>query len=270
MPSRNRTALLFLVSTSIVGWSGISFAYRPFDSTDAAVADVNQVEIELGPVQFRRAQEERTVIAPAYVINYGFAKNWELVLEGRAEHPLAPAEDTQSRLVGDALFLKGVLREGALQDKPGPSVATEFGALMPGVNDEFGWGASWLGIVSQRWSQGTIHFNLGAALTREQRGDLFVGTIFEGPYDWKVRPVAEVVYEREFHVTEIFSVLAGAIWKVNDDLSFDIGLREAWVNHQPVTEIRAGLTFAISYQQEAMQRSSQTEAMQRSSRLLRH
>jgi hypothetical protein len=70
-----------------------------------------------------------------------------------------------------------------------------------------------------------------------------------------VRPVAEVVYEREFNTTETISVLAGAIWKVNDDLAFDFGLREAWVNQKPVTEIRGGLTFAISSQQEALQRA---------------
>src|SRR5262245_14177111 len=130
MSSRNnRAPLLFLAATFMVGWSGISFAYRPFDSTDAAVADVGQLEIELGPGEFRSTNGERTWIAPKYVINYGFAKDWELVLEGRAEHPLAPAEDTRWRLVGDALFLKGVLREGVLQDKSGPSVATEFGPL---------------------------------------------------------------------------------------------------------------------------------------------
>jgi len=260
--SRNRKVLLLLVPTLIVGWSGIAFAYRPFDSTDAAVVDVGQLEVELGPVEFRRTDTSRTVIAPAYVLNYGYAKDWELVLEGRGEHPLPPAEDTRSMLVGDALFLKGVLREGVLQGKSGPSVATEFGALLPGINAEQGWGAAWFGIVSQRWLEGTIHFNIGTALTREQRADLFVGTIFEGPYDWTVRPVAEVVYEREFNTTETFSVLAGAIWRVREDLSFDVGLREAWVNRQPVTEIRAGLTFAISP-------SPQTEAMQRSSRSTR-
>ena len=244
---RSRTALLLLVSVPIIGWSQISFAYRPFDSTDAAVADVGELEVEFGPVQFRRSNEEQTVIAPAYVLNLG-----------RREHSLSPAEDTRGRFVGDALFLKGVLREGVLQDKSGPSVAVEFGPLLPGVNDEQGWGASWVGIVSQRWSGGTIHFNLGAALTREHRGDLFIGTIFEGPYDWTVRPVAEVDYEREFNTTETLAVLAGAIWKVRDDLSFDFGLREAWVNHQPVTEIRAGLTFAISPQKQAMQRSSRS------------
>jgi hypothetical protein len=255
--STNRIALFLLGSACFVSWPGNSFAYRPFDSTDAAVVDVGELEIELGPVGFRHDDSGRTLIAPAYVLNYGFAKNWELVLEGQGEHPLPPAEDTRSRLIGNALFLKGVLQEGALQDKSGLSVATEFGVLLPGINDERGVGASWLGIVSQRWSWGTIHFDLGAALTREHRADLFVGTIIEGPYDWKVRPVAEVVYEREFNTKERFSILGGAIWRVRDNLSFDVGLREAWINRHPETELRGGLTFAFSVQQEAVQRSSQ-------------
>src|SRR5262245_46784808 len=169
-----------------------AFAYRPFDLTDAAVADVNEVEIELGPTGFRRSHDERTLIAPAYIFNYGFAKNWELVIEGRGEHPQTLADDTRSRLVANAVSLKGVLREGALQDKSGPSIATEFGVLLPGINDERGFGASWLGIVSQRWSWGTMHFNIGAELTRDQHTDLSIGTIIEGPFDWTVRPVMEV------------------------------------------------------------------------------
>ena len=238
-------------------WPDNSLAYRPFDATDAAVADVGELEIELGPVEFRRTETERTLIAPAYVINYGFAKNWELVVEGQAEHPIASADNTNSRLVGNGVFLKGVLREGVLQDKTGPSVATEFGVLLPGINDEPGVGVSWLGIVSQRWSWGTIHFNAGAALTREHHADLFLGTIVEGPYDWTIRPVAEVVYEREFNTKETFSVLGGAIWRVRDNLSFDVGVREAWVNRHPETEIRAGLTFALSSQDEAAKRALQ-------------
>jgi hypothetical protein len=237
--------LLFQVMTCCIGWSGHALAYRPFDSTDAAVADVGELETELGPAGFRRSGAESSVVAPAYVLNYGIAKNWEVVLEGRGEHPQSPAEDTRSRLVGNALLLKGVLQEGALQNKSGLSVATEVGLLLPGINDEPGVGASWLGIVSQRWSWGTVHVNVGAALTREQRADLFVGTIIEGPHDWKIRPVAEVAYEREFNMTERFSVLGGAIWQVRDGLSFDVGLRQAWVNTRPETELRAGLTFAF-------------------------
>lgn len=248
-----RIVLRFLLP-GLLAWPVPALAYRPFDFTDAAVADQGEVEIELGPVGFRRSASERTVIAPAYVLNYGFAKNWELVLEAQGEHPLAPADDTRSRLVDNGLFLKGVLREGGLQDKAGPSIATEFGILLPGINDEHGVGASWLGIVSQRWAWGTVHFDAGAALTRDHHGDVFLGTIVEGPYDWKIRPVAEVTYEREFNVKETFGILGGAIWQVNDKLALDFGVREAWVNHRPETQIRAGLTFALSPQHDAAER----------------
>jgi hypothetical protein len=262
--SMNRVFFFFLGFVFLLSGSQHAFAYRPFDSTDAAVADLGELEIEFGPAGYRRNGSERTLIAPAYVFNYGFANNWELVLEGQGEHPLAPAEDTRSRLVGNALFLKGVLQEGVLQGKSGPSVATEFGVLLPGVNDEQGFGASWLGIVSQRWSWGTMHFNVGAELTREQHGDVSVGTIIEGPFDWKIRPVAEVRYESEFNTRATFSGLVGLIWKVSDKLSFDLGLRHAWItneidsSHQRETEIRAGLTFAFSPEKEAAQRLSRS------------
>ena len=222
-----------------------ALAYRPFDLTDAAVADFRETEIEFGPVGFRRDDSGRTLIAPAVVYNYGYAKNWELVIEGRGEHQLS-GEDIGSRFVDDAISLKGVLREGVLQGKTGPSVATEFGVLLPEINGVDRAGASWAFIVSDRWSWGTIHFNAGVALTREQNNDVFVGAIFEGPYDWKVRPVAEIRYEREFDFKETFSGLIGFIWKVRDDLSFDFAVREAWVNARPETELRAGLTFAFS------------------------
>lgn len=77
-------------------------------------------------------------------------KNWELVLEGRSEHPLSG--DGATRLVDDGLFVKTVLREGALQDKAGLSIATEFGVLLPEINGVARAGASWAAIVSQRWT----------------------------------------------------------------------------------------------------------------------
>ena len=100
--------------------------------------------------------------------------------------------------------------------------------------------------MSDRWSWGTIHFSAGAELTREQHADVFVGTIVEGPYDWTVRPVAQILYEREFDFKETFSGLIGLIWKVKEDLSFDLAIREAWVNSRPATELRAGVTFALA------------------------
>jgi hypothetical protein len=244
-----KTALLAMVSFAALASPREASAYRPFDSTDAAVADFRETEIEFGPVGFRHDDSGNTLILPAIVYNYGFAKNWELVIEGRGEHALS-GEDTGSRFVDDAISLKHVLREGILQDKTGPSVATEFGVLLPEINGVDRAGASWAMIVSDRWSWGTIHFNAGAQLTREQHGDVFVGTIVEGPFDWKVRPVAEIRYEREFDTQDIYSVLVGLIWKAQDDVAVDLAVREAWVNGRPETELRAGVTFALATKQK--------------------
>lgn len=240
-----KTALLATVSFAVLASPREASAYRPFDGTDAAVADFRETEIEFGPVQFRHDDTGNTLILPAVVYNYGFAKNWELVIEGRGEHPLS-GEDTGSRFVDDAISLKGVLREGVLQGKTGASVATEFGVLLPEINGVPNAGASWAVIVSDRWSWGTVHLNIGTAWTREQHGDVSVGAIIEGPYDWKVRPVAEIRYEREFDTQEIYSALIGLIWKAQDDVAVDLAIREAWVNGRPETELRAGVTFAFA------------------------
>jgi hypothetical protein len=138
-----------------------------------------------------------------------------------------------------------VLRPGSLQDKPGPSVATEFGILLPDSTGNSGVGASLAGIVSQRWDWGTVHFNAQTAITREHRGDVFASVILEGPYSWSVRPVAEIFYENEFGKEETMSGLVGLIWRVRDNLSFDVGVRHALTNGRPVNEIRAGLTFGF-------------------------
>ena len=82
-------------------------------------------------------------------------------------------------------------------------------------------------------------------MTPSHHADAFFGTIFEGPCDWPVLPVAEVFYEREWGVAETVSGLAGAIWQVNDKLAFDIALRDARVNGHTVNELRAGVTFGL-------------------------
>jgi hypothetical protein len=112
--------------------AGKALAFRPFDGTDAAVADPGELEIELGPAGLLRAGPRTAVIAPTTVINLGVAKDWEVVLQGEAETVVKPPPVT-TNLVENGLFVKRVLREGVLQDKPGPSIATEFGALLPGI-----------------------------------------------------------------------------------------------------------------------------------------
>ena len=233
-----------LLPFCLSGWSPNALAYRPFVGTDAAVAAPGEMEIEIGPSYLREGSAD-SLIAPQVVVNVGLAERWEAVFEGQAEHGLS-ADNRRSSIVGAGAFLKGILREGSLQDKPGPSIATEFGVLLPGINGESGTGASLAAIVSQRSTWGTVHFNVAGALTRQRHGDLFVGVIVEGPYDWPVRPVAEVYRERDFGGLTTTSGLIGAIWQVRENLSFDFGLRKGRNNDQTtVNEVRAGMTFSF-------------------------
>jgi hypothetical protein len=55
-----------------------------------------------------------------------------------------------------------------------------------------------------------------------------------------VRPVAEFFYEEEFGQAHTLSALIGAIWQVNDKLSFDIGFRHAVTNGSNVNGFTVG------------------------------
>jgi hypothetical protein len=234
----------FATAAALTCWCGDVHAYRPFDGTDAAVAGTGEMEIELGPVEYLCEGSARTLFAPNVRINYGFSPGWEAVLEGIVAHGVTAGVPATS-LIGNGAFVKGVLREGSLQEKPGPSIATEFGILLPGINEEHGAGASLAGIVSQRWSWGTVHVNGAAALTQGRHADLLIDAIVEGPHEWVVRPVAEFFHERDIGQSQTRSALVGAIWQVQDNIAVDFGLRGARVNDQTAGEIRAGVTFAF-------------------------
>ena len=241
-----RKARLFaLLAIAVACWCNGAQAFRPFDGTDAAVAETGKVEIEFGPVEYRREAAARTLFAPSTRVNYGFAPDWEAVVEGRVAHGLS-GHIRGTGLTEDSATLKHVLREGVLQEKPGPSVATEFGVLLPGIRADRGTGATLAGIVSQQWETLTVHFNAAASLTREQHADLFIGVIAEGPPEWAVRPVAEVFYDRDFGEARTRSALIGAICQVTDDVAADLAFRGARVNDRSAYEIRAGITFAFA------------------------
>src|SRR5689334_2082455 len=128
---KRKVVLSVLLSLSC--WSGRVFALRPFDGTDAAVVESGEFEVELGPLEYLREGSAHSLIAPAVVANYGFAKGWEATIEGMALYGLS-VENRRNNLVDNGLFLKHVLREGSLQDKLGPSIATEFGLLLPDLH----------------------------------------------------------------------------------------------------------------------------------------
>src|SRR6266566_3787609 len=227
----------------LLGLSAQASAYRPFDGTDAAVADPGEMEVELQPAGAQWSHEQNLLIAPAVVLNYGLQENWEAVLEGQLQTPFSPTGATN--LAASGAFLKHVIRPGSLQDQLGPSIATEFGVLLPDSSGDGRFGASVAGIVSQRWDWGTVHLNLAAELARDRRADVFSDLIIEGPSKWVVRPVAEIFYEEEFGQSHTVSGLIGAIWQLSDKLSFDVGFRHAVTIGSNVNEVRAGLTIGF-------------------------
>jgi hypothetical protein len=241
---------LSLLATSVflgMLWPISARAYRPFNSTDAAVAARGEMEVEFGPLGFLKEGPDKSLVAPSVIFNWGFADRWELVLEGRNFVQLGDEITVPRFRVEDtALSLKGVLREGTLQEKSGLSVATELGALLPTINGDSGVGVQEAIAVSQRWPDLTVHLNAAVAWTRAHRLGLFGGAIFEVHDAWAVRPVAEIFVEGERDVPTAVSGLVGAIWRVRDGLSFDAGLRSARAGGVNTTEIRAGLTWAFN------------------------
>lgn len=62
------------VTLALVAWSVPASAYRPFDGADAAVAKTGEMEIELQPAGRLRDEGGASLIAPAWVINYGLSE----------------------------------------------------------------------------------------------------------------------------------------------------------------------------------------------------
>ncbi len=222
-------------------WPGEVLAYRPFDSTDAAVADRNVWEIELGPLNWRHNDDGTQWVVPAAIINYGFADNWEAVLEGR-NNILARGG---AKFSDAAASLKTVLHEGSLQEKEGVSLGSEFSVLLPGIGTEDGAGLEWTLLASDRKDDYAWHFNIGPMLSRDGHGGMVMGGILEGPKDWPARPVAELRYERAFGGDELFAQLIGLIFPVEEHLALDIAYRHARENGRPDQQIRAGITFDL-------------------------
>jgi hypothetical protein len=65
-------AVTFFVGCTV---SSPAHAYRPFNGTDAAVADVGELEFELQPAGVLQEGGTQTLVAPWLVTNFGFAKN---------------------------------------------------------------------------------------------------------------------------------------------------------------------------------------------------
>src|SRR5690348_9730960 len=85
-PVRRRIVAGAVIGIFAVGWMHPAAAYRPFDGTDAAVADLGEMEIELQPLGAAHAGGVTRGLSDT-IINYGFADRWELVLQTTPQVP---------------------------------------------------------------------------------------------------------------------------------------------------------------------------------------
>lgn len=243
---RNGT-LVLLFSALLVGAPRSALAYRPFDGTDAAVTDPGMFELELGPAHYYRRAGNDYLIAPAAVLNLGFAANLEAVLDFEQFVALedVPGESRVRVLETDAL-VKWVFHRGRLQDEHGLSAALEAGPLLPEIQGEESFGFAANVIVSHAGSAGAIHLNAETALSRRGNPALFGSFIVEGARELTLRPVLELFAEREFDEGSVYSALAGAIWPVSESLALDGALRFASEEDRAAIEVRAGLTWLFT------------------------
>jgi hypothetical protein len=244
-----RALVLTSVAVCIATCSADALAYRPFDGTDADVADFGDFELELGPVHWYSQRDAHSLIAPATVLNLGIIPRVELVVDFQNFVNVdGPQGTPRDQLLDTDVLTKIVLLPGVLQEKgEGPSIAAEVGPLLPNVNGVESFGASTDVIVSQRWKGFTMHVNNWFELTRgDLHLDWFEGLILEGPFDAPVRPVSELFVEHEFVAScTTWSALVGAIWRAGEDVDLDVGLREARVDDQRATEVRLGFTWRL-------------------------
>jgi hypothetical protein len=228
-------------------WPLPASAYRPFDGTDADVAELHELELEIGPAGYYRQGSALDFVSGG-VINFGFAPGFELVLQGFAYLPNDASSPALNKFTDTGAFVKHVWRDGCLQGNGGPSFATETGPLLPTVNDASGFGAYVGGILSTCVGESLIiHWNAEVQILRATYDlDLFGGAILElPPSKHLVRPVAEVFVEHDFGGVQTYSGLVGVIWRVREKLSLDVAVREALIGEQKVSEVRMGFSLAI-------------------------
>jgi hypothetical protein len=242
-----RRSVSFAIAVALLwsAWPRPARAYRPFDQTDADVAETHYVELELGPIGYLHDPTGATFV-PGFILNYGVVHRVELVFD--AHHGFlfgGPDVEAQRRQLDTELSAKVVVREGVLQDRPGPSIAVEIGALLPTVPVAGGAGAAVTAIASERWPALALHLDVEGDYTRDGTFAFIGGFILEGPDAWTVRPVSEFFVDHQTDVPATVSGLAGAIWRATPHLSFDTAFRLAYQGSAQEIEIRAGLTWAF-------------------------
>jgi hypothetical protein len=222
-----------------------SWAYRPFVSTDAAVADPSEVEVELGYFTLEQAMGEKSFTVPSLVLNYGLGRNLELVGEMQIERDPAGAVD----VIDPGISIKMVLKEGVLQEKQGVSIAVEAGPLLPSTRQgERGFGFEGIGVVSATVAPFTVHVNGGGGIERTGARPFGIwGVIGELPVHSRFRLVGEMAGESTKGALPNNSALLGVIWQpVAANVFLDTGVRRGISRGAPDWQFTAGVTVGFS------------------------
>jgi hypothetical protein len=135
-----------------------------------------------------------------------------------------------------------------LQKRRGVSIAIESRLLLPGSEHRLG--AHVASIFSWRWPALALHLNLGNDLFASVQYAASASVIVEGPVTWQVRPVAELLLERDFGSPRLAkgftrSLLVGAIAAWSESWAFDLGLRHGRTDGQGLDEVRLGFTWTF-------------------------
>jgi hypothetical protein len=220
-------------------------AYRPFDGTDAAVAELYNLEFEIGPVGYLRDRVGPALVAPALVANAGVLDDLELVAEARDVVYFPRGKKATAEIVDAAFDVKYVLRDGVLQDKKGPSIAAEASFLIPTLDRQKA-GIALRLIVSEQAAPGTIHLNLQGGIDNDKKATLEGGFIVEAPDTWAARPVGELAFEVHAKGEKVVSGLA-----------VDLAARLGDDDGQLFGELRGGFTWTLPFAKTPEKRKPQ-------------
>ena len=180
---------------------------------------------------------------PSLIYNYGLTDTWEVIAEFDIQI-YKEGDDDNRELKDPAIFLKGVLQEGFLQDKEGPSIAAEFGVLLPStVNGEHTTGLEAIGIYSGKISDFVYHLNFGGELDRKDfKLNGIWGAILEYPLDDKFRVVGEINGTFQSRGLPSNSGLIGFIWELGE-IDLDFGIRRGFSSTASDWELTTGITL---------------------------